>query len=488
MRRLWNKGVFILTNCGVIHNAYKFRVGFAAALFVFLTSLRHLNILPNKFFYLAQYMAPALYVNFVVELYGKDRATISHALIVVTFCVPCIMCFFRKIESLPYLGAVTTLLGMYGFVLFPEIHPGVVMCATAYPLLWCIEIVHERRSRVSLNNALQYADIGFMRTTTLENGLIITEVNEALCSMMGYSKTEMVHKMSAFSIFGSSVNEMQGPLLGTASVLPYKSVLSTKRKDGTVFKNRISLAKYGQGFVATMVDVTKELDAQEENARYASIVENHPGICTIRVCSRMFTIEFASKLTEETLGYETLVGASLSDVTNCTALLSTSTARTRWKTKTGQLLWAKSFTASMPNGKILIQFVSVDKELKLQQEKNDLFRVVNCNPNIISFTMTNAQKVMWVSDSFCKKLGYTKSQIVGSSFTQTMHGDDVEKFKRAVKEFELIGKHKDVIFRFLTSTGGCSLFRGYIARLGATYLIHCVSADHLRLIEGRSRK
>ena len=69
-----------------------------------------------------------------------------------------------------------------------------------------------------------------------------------------------------------------------------------------------------------------------------------------------------------------------------------------------------------------------------------------------------------------------------------MHGDDVEKFKRAVKEFELIGKHKDVIFRFLTSTGGCSLFRGYIARLGATYLIHCVSADHLRLIERKEQK
>ena len=194
MRRLWNKGVFILTNCGVIHNAYKFRVGFAAALFVFLTSLRHLNILPNKFFYLAQYMAPALYVNFVVELYGKDRATISHALLVVTFCVPCIMCFFRKIESLPYLGAVTILLGMYGFVLFPEIHPGVVMCATAYPLLWCIEIVHERRSRVSLKCS-PVCGYRFHENNHSRKWLDYYRGERGFVFRDGLLKTEMVHKM-----------------------------------------------------------------------------------------------------------------------------------------------------------------------------------------------------------------------------------------------------------------------------------------------------
>ena len=135
MRELWSKGIFILTNCGVMYNAYRFKVGVATAIFAFTLNLRHLKLLPNKFFTVIQYMQPALYANFIVEMYHKHRMLVSHALITVTFCIPCIMCFYRKVDNIIYLGAVTLLLASYGFYLFPEIDESVLMCAVTYPLL-----------------------------------------------------------------------------------------------------------------------------------------------------------------------------------------------------------------------------------------------------------------------------------------------------------------------------------------------------------------
>jgi len=162
-------------------------------------------------------------------------------------------------------------------------------------------------------------------------------------------------------------------------------------------------------------------------------------------------------------------------------------SRTQWITKRGDHVWVKSFASSFGN-QILIQFVSVDQETKLQNEKNELFNALNSNPNIISFTMSKRYQMMWVSDSFVDLLGYSKEELAGTYALSLFHKDDLPKLQKAIKEFELIGKHGDVMFRQQKANGEYMLFRGYITRLGDVYLLHNVCADHLKLIEKKEQK
>jgi len=337
-----------------------------------------------------------------------------------------------------------------------------------------------RRSEGKYRTILESVIEGYYEVDLAGN---FTFVNDSICHNIGYSRDEMM---------GMNNRDYMDEQTARKVLERYAEVYTTGqpargfdfeiiRKDGTKLFISVSISlmtdSKGEptGFRGVVRDITEEKQAEEDlrksEERYRSLFETATdGIFTMDLKTRFTS---GNKKAEEMCGYsrDELLGEyatlilpeeeipRMADVFKKVLRGETDTYETRIITKNGDLLPVEVTSSPVEiDGEIIgtlgmardiTERKKAEEELRRNEEK---YRELTEEINDAIYTVDQDGNVTYVSPVIEWLIGYSPSEIMGRSFAELLHEEDLP---RAIEGFErtLSGHSTEGEYRFHTKSG-----------------------------------
>jgi PAS domain S-box-containing protein len=334
------------------------------------------------------------------------------------------------------------------------------------------------KSELRFRNCFDLPLIGFAITSP-EKGWI--EVNDRICSILGYSRDEIVRK---------SWPELTHPDDLAADIEQFNLVLSGQiekysmdkrfiRKDGEIVWTSISVGCVREPdgrvdyIIGLMEDITERKRAEEalrENERrYRLLAENVSDV--IWTMDMNFKYTYLSPSVQRLRGYsvEEAMAQKIEDVLTPTSLkvigevlleerglesseqkdLSRSrTVLLELKCKDGTTVWTEvKITTLRDSDGQPIEFIGVTRDIterkqaeKVLQESEERYRSILDNIEEGYFEVDLAGNFTFFNDSLCRELGYSQEEMMGMNNRQYMDKENVKEVYQAFNRVYTTGE------------------------------------------------
>lgn len=259
------------------------------------------------------------------------------------------------------------------------------------------------------------------------------------------------------------------------------------------------------GFVATMRDVTEAREAdlriQESETRFRAFMDHFPGPAYLKDgdgnvhWANRWLVELSRPGPGEAMGDAVRRSLSPEEVARIReedrAVLASGEA-TRPEEVTFQdgenSRWFQDirFPVDLPTGQRLLGGLSV--EVTEQRKAREALQVSEAryrslfDANPLPYQSLSPEgAILAVNPAWCEALGYDREEVVGRSFADFLHSDDIEAFHVRFQEFQACGEAGGVRWR-LRRKSGSFLWAAYHGRVaydhhGAPLHTHCVFHD-----------
>ncbi len=354
-----------------------------------------------------------------------------------------------------------------------------------------VDITERKRTEEALSeseqrfeNAFRYASVG-MAIATVDGCL--WQVNQALCSLLGYSQEELLGKTIYDVTHPDDVPPSEAAihqlLAGEIQSFRFEKRYLHKQGHSIWGLVNVSLVRDAAGtpryFISQILDINERRKAEDalrkSEERFRALVEN--AFDAVFVIGANRRLIYASPSTTRVFGYETgklvendvhhyvhpddqqAVDEFLADVAQTPVKLAIGDIRIRHRD--GHWVWIEGIAQNLREnphiGAVVVNAHDISERKQAEEAlraRESRFRALMENSSDVVSLVTTAGDMLYVGPSINHLLGYDTDELVGRNGFDFIHSEDRERTRRLLTELGTTpGEMVTIPFRFRHKNG-----------------------------------